>query len=130
MPKPAVIHLHSFGFKNDGGPPADARVFDIRHLPNPYREPDLRPLDGRSPLVSAWFLSHDSVEDEFVKIYEYAQQWAHAFDGTGEHLHIYIGCTGGRHRSVAMAESITRALREWALDRNVGVEPPAHMHLL
>lgn len=105
------ITLQSFGFKY--GLPSDAdMVADARFIPNPHWEPELRPRDGRDPLVSDFVLSRPGAS-EFVE--RYAAALAPVFDGyqreQKRHGTIAIGCTGGKHRSVAIVEALASRLR-------------------
>lgn len=105
------ITVQSFGFKY--GLPADAdMVADARFIPNPYWEPELRPRDGRDPLVSDFVLSRPGVT-EFVE--RYTAALAPVLEGyqreQKRHGTIAIGCTGGKHRSVAIVEAIAARLR-------------------
>ena len=118
------VHLISFGFKH--GPPKEADlVFDVRFLPNPYFVEPLRPLTGKDPAVAAFVLdgqaSHEFSE-RFIQFLKYVIP-LYATEGRYR-LTIGIGCTGGRHRSVAMAEKVARTLRESGL--SVSLE---HRHM-
>ncbi|MGH3737842.1 MAG: RNase adapter RapZ [Micromonosporaceae bacterium] len=102
----------SFGFKYGLPPDADF-VFDARFLPNPYWVAELRPHTGKNPDVSGYVLSQPGA-DEFLTAY--AQLLASAapgFEREGKrYLTVAVGCTGGKHRSVAIAEELSRRLRE------------------
>ncbi len=106
-----ALMFESFGYKH--GIPGDADfVFDVRSLPNPYWQPALRDLNGRDAPVVAYLETHDSVRamisalTEFlaVRITEFAQ-------ANRSYLTIAIGCTGGQHRSVYIAEELARHFR-------------------
>lgn len=107
-----IITFLSFGFKY--GIPADADlVFDVRFLPNPYYEPDLRALTGNDSAVQNYVLqckeSHiflDKLEDmlEFLI--------PHYLDEGKYHLVVGIGCTGGKHRSVTMTNAIYKRMED------------------
>lgn len=108
-----IVNLVSFGFKR--GVPIDADlVFDARFLPNPHWRPELRPLDGRSAAVND-FVMENPVSAEYLKAVEKVVDLAIAGylqDGK-RYLTVAIGCTGGRHRSVALAENLAaRLVRE------------------
>ncbi len=111
------VHLVSFGFKY--GVPAEADLlFDVRFIPNPYFVEHLRPLDGRHAEVKA-FLEALSETKEFVDRVEDLLDFLiprYASEGKS-YLTITIGCTGGKHRSVALAEKI----REHLVDTGVPV---------
>jgi UPF0042 nucleotide-binding protein len=102
------IAIESFGFKN--GLPLDADiVMDVRFLPNPHWEDELRPLTGHDPKVSDYVLERavtssflDRLEGLLVEILPNYQAEGRSY------LTIAIGCTGGRHRSVAVAEELAR----------------------
>jgi UPF0042 nucleotide-binding protein len=105
------LTLLSFGFKY--GLPTDAdHVVDVRFLPNPHWVPELRPLTGRDAPVSDYVLGQDGAE-EFLDRYAAALQPVVA-GYQREHRRyatVAIGCTGGKHRSVAMAEELGARLR-------------------
>ncbi|KGN32564.1 glmZ(sRNA)-inactivating NTPase [Knoellia sinensis KCTC 19936] len=104
------LALLSFGFKY--GVPLDADfVFDMRFLPNPFWVPELRALDGRDASVSAHVLSQDGAAaflDRVVALMEPVTQGYHS-EGR-RYVTLAIGCTGGKHRSVAMAEALSQRL--------------------
>lgn len=101
----------SFGFKY-GLPPDADMVADLRFLPNPYWVPELSPLTGQHDAVRDFVLSQPDAP-EFVE--HYVATLAAVADGyrreNKRHATIAMGCTGGKHRSVAMAEEIARHLR-------------------
>jgi UPF0042 nucleotide-binding protein len=107
-----AVTIQSFGFKH--GPARDADLqFDVRFLPNPHYEPELRPLTGLEPEVVA-HIDRDGALGAFLALllpmldYLLPQYVA---EGKA-HLSIAIGCTGGRHRSVAIAEHLAARYRE------------------
>jgi UPF0042 nucleotide-binding protein len=101
-----VVTFQSFGFKN--GPARDPDLlFDVRFLPNPHYEPDLRPLTGEDPRIVAFIDRHGDLErfyDHLHPLLDYLLP-AYRAEGTA-HLVVAIGCTGGRHRSVAIARHL------------------------
>jgi UPF0042 nucleotide-binding protein len=104
------INVLSFGYKY--GIPVDADlVLDCRFIPNPHWIPELRPLNGLDKPVSEKVLGSDGVSD-FVKSYvSVVQQMIPGYLREGKkYVTIAIGCTGGKHRSVAIAEEIARQL--------------------
>jgi UPF0042 nucleotide-binding protein len=105
------ILIQSFGFKN--GVPADTDfVFDVRCLPNPHWEASLKPLDGRHPDIVKYLESYDQVDAMFNSIFGFFEQWIPRFEKENRsYMTISIGCTGGQHRSVYLAEKITAALQ-------------------
>lgn len=98
------ILFQSFGFKH--GIPADADfVFDVRALPNPHWEPQLRPLTGRDKRVAAFLGSQPAVLKMIADLEGFLESWIPSFeDGNRSYLTVAIGCTGGQHRSVYIAE--------------------------
>lgn len=105
------VHLLTFGFKY--GTPSEAdMVFDLRFLPNPYFVPELKPLSGRDAAVAEYVL-HRPPGDEYLRRLTDFLVWTLAqYEEEGRfRLTIAIGCTGGRHRSVAVAEALASALR-------------------
>jgi RNase adapter protein RapZ len=108
--------LVSFGYKY--GLPVDADlVVDCRFLPNPHWIPDLRPLTGRDPAVRDYVLSRSGAK-EFLDAYtEVMRLLATGYEREGKHfVTLAVGCTGGKHRSVAMAEQLAGRLRDEGLD--------------
>ncbi|MCC7417230.1 MAG: RNase adapter RapZ [Acidobacteria bacterium] len=109
-----VVTLLSFGYKH--GIPLDADlVFDVRCLPNPHFVPALRRRTGRDRAV-AQFLERDESAREFMdRLEDYVKYVIPYFIAEGKsYLTIAIGCTGGRHRSVVIAERLRRRLGEVA----------------
>lgn len=105
-----AIRLTSFGYKH--GIPLEADlVFDVRAAANPHWVPELRPLDGRSPEISSYVLGDPIGASllQSVETYLAASVPAYLADGRGR-LSVAIGCTGGRHRSVAIVEALARRL--------------------
>lgn len=98
--------FHSFGFKN--GAPADSDfVFDVRCLPNPHWEPSLRALTGQDPEVIAFLQSQEDVQQMLEHIKTYLSFVIPKFIKQNRYyLTISIGCTGGQHRSVFIAETL------------------------
>jgi UPF0042 nucleotide-binding protein len=111
--------LLSFGYKH--GLPLDADlVFDCRFLPNPHWVDELRPLTGLDEPVRAYVLGQPAAEVFLANLDTMLDQLLPAYVAEGKaYLTIALGCTGGRHRSVAMAEEVARRLRERGL--RVGV---------
>lgn len=104
--KELKIIVESFGFKY--GVPADADyVFDVRFLPNPHWNPELRPMTGlEKPVID--FLSRQSEVHQFIyQTRNYLEMWLPALEQNNRsYLTIAIGCTGGKHRSVFVAEQL------------------------
>ena len=104
------ILLESFGFKH--GLPADADfVFDVRCLPNPYWEPELRALTGRDRQVREFLEQQHQVQAMVDDITAFLQRWIPRYRDTQRaYLTVAIGCTGGQHRSVYVAEAVAGRL--------------------
>ena len=104
------ILLASFGFKH--GLPADADfVFDVRCLPNPYWEPALRALTGRDRPVREFLENQPQVQAMVDDITAFLQRWIPRYKETQRaYLTVAIGCTGGQHRSVHVAEAVAERL--------------------
>ncbi len=108
-PSKLTLLLESFGFKH--GVPLDADlVFDVRCLPNPHYEPALAPLTGRDAKVVTFLEAFPVVERMYDDIHRFVASWLpdYARDNRN-YLTVAIGCTGGRHRSVYLAERLARA---------------------
>jgi UPF0042 nucleotide-binding protein len=107
-----VLTFLSFGFQN--GPPAEADlVFDVRFLKNPYWVPALRPQTGRDPAVAA-YIRRQPVARATVKRLSALLRWMvplYVQEGKS-YLTVAVGCTGGRHRSVYIAEALKRELSD------------------
>nr|WP_238786439.1 MULTISPECIES: RNase adapter RapZ [unclassified Gilliamella] len=98
--------FESFGFKH--GLPIDADfVFDVRFLPNPHWEVNLRPLTGLDEPVKEYLLQHNEVSNFIYQTANYLNQWLPLLEKNNRsYLTIAIGCTGGQHRSVFIAEQL------------------------
>ncbi|MEO8164542.1 MAG: RNase adapter RapZ [Betaproteobacteria bacterium] len=103
--------FQSFGFKH--GIPLDAdMVFDVRCLPNPHYDPELRPLTGKDAPVVAYLESSDDARNMLADIRGYIEKWLPCFlRDNRAYLTIAIGCTGGRHRSVYFVEALAAHFR-------------------
>jgi len=109
--RPLLVSVVSFGFRY--GIPADADlVFDVRFLPNPHFVPRLRPFSGKDPRVARYIRSFPQT-GEFLRRIESLLGYLipHYIREGKSYLTVALGCTGGRHRSVALAEVIRRALK-------------------
>ena len=104
--------FHSFGFKN--GAPADSDfVFDVRCLPNPHWEPNLRSLTGQDPDVIAFLQEQEDVQQMLEHIQNYLNFVIPKFIKQNRYyLTVSIGCTGGQHRSVFIAETLHDIFRD------------------
>lgn len=109
-----AVTIVSFGFKH-GLPLEFNLVFDVRFLPNPYFEPTLTHMDGRDPEVAKYVFTGSGGLELVGKIEDLARFTLPQFQKEGKlYVTICIGCTGGRHRSVAIVEELRRRLgAEW-----------------
>lgn len=103
---PLTLFFESFAFKL--GVPLDADfVFDVRALPNPYYDLSLRPLTGRDAPVIDFLDAQPSAVEMFGDIRAFVEKWLPAFKTDNRsYLTVAVGCTGGQHRSVYMAERL------------------------
>lgn len=108
-----LVHLMSFGFKY-GVPPETHLLFDVRFLPNPYFEPELKPLSGREPKIKDYVLKNP-LGSEFLGLCEHCLRFLlPQYEREGKtYLVVGVGCTGGRHRSVAVAEELGKMVKSW-----------------
>lgn len=104
------VSVVSFGFKH--GLPANADlVFDVRFLPNPHFSPDLKPLTGSDPPVVDFMKSHTDTEEAIGKLEDMLLYLLPKYLQEGKkYLTIAVGCTGGRHRSVMVANEVAARL--------------------
>ncbi|HXI77953.1 MAG TPA: RNase adapter RapZ [Steroidobacteraceae bacterium] len=105
------LMFESFGYKH--GIPGDADfVFDVRNLPNPYWDHSLRHLDGRDAAVIEYLEGHAGVRSMVDDLIEFLEKRVGEFaQANRSYLTIAIGCTGGQHRSVYIAERLARHFR-------------------
>jgi len=121
-PREAMSLLfESFGFKN--GVPADADfVFDVRCLPNPHWEPQLRPLTGFDQPVIEFLEGQPEVLEMIADLRRLLEAWLPRFEASDRsYLTVAIGCTGGQHRSVFVADALTRhftGMRDYVMVRH------------
>ena len=103
-----TLIFESFAFKH--GVPSDADfLFDVRVLPNPYYDRELRPLNGRDAPVAAFLSSQPEVGVMLTQIGGFIQRWLPNFAADQRsYLTVAIGCTGGQHRSVYLVESLAK----------------------
>ncbi len=104
--------FESFAYR--AGLPGDAdMVFDVRCLPNPYWEPALRPLSGRDPEVVRFLSRQPLVAEMIADLTGLLEPWIPRFEAENRaYLTVAVGCTGGRHRSVYVAERLAEHFRE------------------
>jgi UPF0042 nucleotide-binding protein len=117
--RPTVVNIVSFGFRY--GPPNSAELlFDVRFLPNPYFEGHLQSRSGHDVEVAEYVLGNDIGAGVFARLRDLCRYLLPLYDQEGKaYLTIGIGCTGGRHRSVVIAEALAAALREDGRELNV-----------
>ena len=107
-----IINIMSFGYKR-GTPMAADMVFDMRFIPNPYYVKSLRPLTGNNAKVSKYVLKHKVTNDFIEKAMDMIDMLIPFYIKEGKYsLNVCIGCTGGHHRSVAVANELHRRLRD------------------
>jgi UPF0042 nucleotide-binding protein len=104
--------FESFAYKR--GVPVDADyVFDIRMLPNPHYEPELRALTGKDEAVAAFLQAQPEVDMMFNDIANFLQHWLEALARDHRsYVTVAIGCTGGQHRSVYLVEQLAKRFAE------------------
>ena len=110
--EPGTAYLiESFGFKR--GMPVDADlVFDVRCLPNPYWKPELRDFTGLEQPVEEYLAAQADVEEMYQDIHTYLHKWLPRFAASNRsYVTVAIGCTGGHHRSVYLANRLGQALK-------------------
>jgi UPF0042 nucleotide-binding protein len=115
----AVVNGISFGFRH--GPPSAAELlFDVRFLPNPHFEPALRPRTGEDPEVAEYVLKNERASALMDRLRDLLGFLLPLYDEEGKpYLTVGIGCTGGRHRSVALLNALAEELRAGGRDVNV-----------
>ena len=117
--KPSVVTLISFGYRY-GIPPASELLFDVRFLPNPHFEPKLRPRTGLDQDVADFVLENERTGELLARLGGFLDYLLERYDAEGKaYLTIGIGCTGGRHRSVAVANALAERLRQGGREVNV-----------
>jgi UPF0042 nucleotide-binding protein len=117
--QPMRVVVESFGFKH-GLPRNLDLVFDTRFLPNPYWEEELRPQTGRDPAVRDFVLSQPGAKEFLDRVTSLLEFLIPRYTAEGKaYLTIGVGCTGGRHRSVAITEALARRLDEVNVDAAV-----------
>ncbi len=107
-----AVTFQSFGFKH--GPPRDADLsFDVRFLPNPHYVPELRQLTGRDQRVVDYVAREGHLADFYERLMPLLDFLLPQYQAEGKaHLMVAIGCTGGRHRSVAISEHLAARYRD------------------
>ena len=107
-----IVLFESFAYRR--GLPMDADfVFDARCLPNPHWDPKLRPLSGKDPAVREFFAQQPMMQEFQDNVAAFLHQWLPRFEQDKRgYVTVCIGCTGGRHRSVYLAERLADQFRE------------------
>ncbi len=114
--QPMRVSVRSFGFKY-GAPREVDLLLDVRFLPNPHWDPELRPLTGTDPIVSDYVLDSEDAAGFLEKVTDLVTFLIPRFQVEGKsYVTIGIGCTGGRHRSVAIADELGKRLRKAEVD--------------
>jgi UPF0042 nucleotide-binding protein len=113
---PMRVQVMSFGHKY--GNPGDLELlFDVRHLPNPHFVPELKRLSGHDPRVVKFLRSDDEVQETLKRFTDLLSYLLPLYKREGKsYVAVGIGCTGGRHRSVMIANALARALRREGFD--------------
>lgn len=107
-----TVNVMSFGFKNGSVPEADL-MFDVRCFPNPFYIPELKPLTGLDAPVREYILNAPQTLEFIGKLYDMLDFLIPLYVGEGKkQLTVAIGCTGGKHRSVMIAELLAAHLKE------------------
>jgi UPF0042 nucleotide-binding protein len=117
--RPTVVNVASFGFRH--ATPATAELlFDVRFLPNPYFEEHLRDRTGRDRPVAEYVLKSPEGAELVERLCDLLRFLLPLYDAEGKsYLTVGIGCTGGRHRSVVIAEEVAAVLRKGGREVNV-----------
>ena len=107
-----VLLFTSFGFKN--GIPLDADfVFDVRSLPNPHYDADLRPFTGKDTVIQTFLQNQPAAIEMLADIQHYVEKWLPSFEQDNRsYLNVAIGCTGGQHRSVYFVEQLSNYFKQ------------------
>ena len=101
-----ALIFQSFGFKH-GTPASTDFMFDVRCLPNPHWEPELRRFNGREQPIIDFLQAQSDVQDMGNDIRDFVSRWLPMFESENRaYLTVSIGCTGGRHRSVYLVEQL------------------------
>jgi UPF0042 nucleotide-binding protein len=105
-----AITVLSFGYRY-GMPPQADLVFDVRFLPNPYFVEELRAFNGTDPKVASYVLDREESQEFLKKMVDLAEFLLPRYKREGKsYLTVALGCTGGKHRSVAIAEALGKEL--------------------
>ncbi|MCP3168446.1 RNase adapter RapZ [Myxococcus sp. QH3KD-4-1] len=114
-PEPAAgpsLSVMSFGYRY-GVPPQADLVLDVRFLPNPYFVPEMKGLTGKVPKVAAYVLEREETQQFLEKVVDLCRFLFPRYQKEGKaYLTVALGCTGGKHRSVAIAAELTKRLTD------------------
>jgi UPF0042 nucleotide-binding protein len=116
---PMRVQVLSFGHKF--GNPGDLELlFDVRHLPNPHFVPELKPLSGHDSRVVKYLRAQPEVKETLERFGDLLEYLLPLYKREGKsYVTVGIGCTGGRHRSVMVANALTRRLKSAGFDAHV-----------
>jgi UPF0042 nucleotide-binding protein len=114
----APMHVQVMSFGHKYGNPGDLELlFDVRHLPNPHFVPELKPLSGHDSRVVKYLRSQEEVTETLRRFTDLLSYLLPLYKREGKsYVTVGIGCTGGRHRSVMIANELARALRRAGFD--------------
>jgi RNase adapter protein RapZ len=113
------VTVMSFGFKH-GVPHELDLCFDVRFLPNPFFVEHLRPLSGKDPAVASFVLEQPDTQPFLARVEDLVAFLLPRFEGEGKsYVTIAVGCTGGRHRSPAIAAALGGRLAERGINVRV-----------
>lgn len=116
---PLKVEVLSFGHKY-GSPRSLDLLFDVRHLPNPYFQKELKHLTGDDPEIISYLMEKPEVAETIKRFTDLLLYLLPRYQREGKsYLTIGIGCTGGRHRSVMVANSVRRELKDKGFDTSV-----------
>ncbi len=108
-----LVQITSFGYKY-GLPPGADLVFDVRYMENPFYKKELRPLSGSDEAVRAFVLANPATKEFLGSVLPFLRSTMPRYEQEKKaHLSVAFGCTGGRHRSVTIAEEVARAVKEF-----------------
>jgi UPF0042 nucleotide-binding protein len=112
-PTGMLVQITSFGYKY-GLPPGADLVFDVRYMENPFYIKELRPLSGTDEPVRRFVLGNKGTEDFLGHVIPFLEDVMPKYEAEKKaHLGIAFGCTGGRHRSVTIADEVARRVKEF-----------------
>ena len=114
-----TVNVLSFGYHR-GLPPEADLVFDVRCLPNPFYEPDLQHLTGLDGPVADFVFRNGNAQALLAKLTELLELLLPLYEADRTELTVAVGCTGGQHRSVAMAAALARELEDRGVAVTVG----------